>query len=321
MAAPNLDQLVASTWDRVVGDSPVDNKFNEFWMFDQLTSKNGGVVKVDGGATIQVPIEYANNTTFRSYSDMETLDVNRVDVFDAASYNWKEHGGTLVISQLEKFRNMGDSAKFDLLSGKIDNAMKSAKDNINTALFADGTARATDLHGIKLLVPADPTTSTSVGGINQNTFSFWRSKTLDDTGASGSTLRASMRTMYNNCSAGAFADHPTFGVTDQPSFELYESLLTANERYTDKSKGDAGFENDVLKFKGMKLAYDPACTAGNMYFLNPKYLKLYVAKSIFLKLGEPIEPTNQTVSVRKITSILQLIATNRRRLGVITTIA
>lgn len=320
MAAPNIGQLLASTWNKVVTDKPEDTIFNDLWLFNQLTA-GGAIKRIDGGAQIEMTLEYAKNTTFRSYSDMDTLDVTRVDVLDAAQYDWKEHGGTLTVSEIEKFKNMGDSRKVDILAAKIDNALESARDSINTAAFGDGTGNGgKDIHGLQQLVPTNPATGT-VGTINRATFTFWRSKQISGAGASFSILRASMRTLYNSCSAGAFTDHPTFGVTDQTSFEGYESLLTANERYTDKSEGDAGFKNEVLKFKGMKLAYDAACTAATMYFLNPKYINLYVAKSLWLKLGDPIEPTNQAVQVRKVLSILNLCVKQSRRLGVVTAIA
>lgn len=319
MPAPNVGQLTASTWERVVTDKPEDNIFNDLWLFNQLT-KGKAIKKVDGGNQIEVSLEYATNTTFRSLTDLETLDTSRIDVFDAARYAWKEHGGTLVISELEKFKNMGEGRKFDVLSAKIDNAINSAKTDLNTKFFADSSSNSKDPHGLQVLVPDDATTGT-VGQINRATFSFWRTKQITDGGTSYSTLRANMRTLYNNCSIGAFSKHPTFGVTDQTVFEGYEGLLTANERFTSKSDGDGGFDNEVIKFKGMKLAYDAQCKAGNMYFLNPEFLKLYVAKGIWLRLGDPVEPANQNAQIRKIYSILNLAVTQSRRLGVLTSIA
>ena len=320
MPDPNVGQLVASTWERVVGSKPEDNIFNDLWLFNRLTT-GGGIKRVDGGRLIEVPIEYAKNTTFRSYSDMETLDVNRVDVFDAARYDWKEHGGTVVISEIEKFRNMGEGRKFDVLAAKIDNAINSAKDSLNTAAFGNGTGNGgKDIHGLQQLVPDDPTTGT-VGGINRATFSFWRSKAIIDTGTAFNQLRANMRSIYNQCSRGAFSEHPTTIITTRTVMEGYEGLLTANERFDSKESGDGGFKNEVLKFKGAKMAYDEACGADRMYFLNEKSIKLYVAKGVFLRLGEQIEPANQSIYVQKIISILNLIVTQSRRLGVISSIA
>jgi hypothetical protein len=322
MADPNMGQLFASTWARVVSDKPEDQIFKDVWLFNRLTTKNGGMVKIDGGTNIEITLEYAVNTTFKSYNDMEALDVYKVDVFDAAEYNWKEHAGTVVVSLLEKFKNSGKARKFDVVAKKIENAIKSAKEDINGMLFGDGTGNGSkDWHGLQQLVPDTATTGT-VGGINRATFTWFRTNQITDGGASFSTLRANMRTLYNDCSDGAFSSHPTFGVTDQTVFEGYEGLLTTNERFTSKSDGDAGYKNEVLKFKGMKLAYDEEMGSGaRMYFLNEDAIKIYVAKGIFLQLGEEIEPVNQTIKVRKIVSIGNMVVSQSRRLGVLTSIA
>ena len=65
-----------------------------------------------------------------------------------------------------------------------------------------------------------------------------------------------MRSVYNQCSNGVAGDHPTFGVTTRTVFEAFEGLLLATERFTSKGEADGGFKNEVLKFKGCKLAYD-----------------------------------------------------------------
>lgn len=322
MADPNIGQLLASTWNRVITDKPEDNIFGDVWLFNRLTTKNGGLLKLDGGAEIEVTLEYAVNTTFKSYSDMEALDVYKVDTFDAAQYDWKEHAGTVVTSLIEVFKNSGKAKKFDILEAKIQNAIKSAKTDINEMLFADGTGNSSkDFHGLQQLVP-DVATSGTVGSIDRATFTWWRTNQATDGGASFSTLRASFREMYNDCSDGAFSSHPTFAVMDQAVFEGYEGLLTANERFTSKESGEGAFKNEILKFKGAKLAYDVEMAASaRAYFLNEDAIKLVFAKGIMLKLGEAIEPANQTVDVRKVVTIGNMIVKQSRRLGVITSIA
>jgi hypothetical protein len=320
MAAPNIGQLVAASYNRVVTDKPEDQIFSDRWLFDQFTTKNGGLKKVDGGNEIEVTIQYTTNTTFRSYSDMETIDVQRIDVFDAAQFSWKEHSGSITYSILQEFKNGGDTRKFELIAGLIENGVESHKNDISTALFGTVSSNSKNINGLQDLVADDPTTGT-VGNINRATFTFWRSNQITDGGASFSTLRANMRTMYNNCSNGMGGDHPTVIVTDQTVFEGYEGLLTTTERFTDKSSGDAGFKNEVLKFKGAKIAYDENTGASRMYFLNPKFIHLYVAKGIFMKLGKELEPVNQHSRTRKIHTIAQFVVRQSRRLGVITSIA
>lgn len=321
MANPNVGQIVATSWHRVVTDKPEDQVFGDRWLFDQFTTANGGLKKLDGGDQIEVTLQYATNTTFRSYSDMETLDVQRIDVIDAAQYDWKEHGGTITYSVIQEFKNSGEGRKTDVIASLIENAIESHKNDLSQSMYADGTGNmGKNILGLKALVPDDPTTGT-VGGINRATFTFWRSKQATSTGASFNLLRASMRTMYNNCSKGYSGQHPTVLVADQTTFEGYESLLTANERFTDKAKGDAGYENEALKFKGAKIGFDADCSSAHMYFLNPKFICLYVSKQYFMNLGKELEPVNQNVRSRKVLTIAQFVAKQPRRLGVLTAIS
>ncbi len=98
MSAPNLGQTVAMAWEAHVGTTPEDNIHNDYWLFNRL-SEGKSFDQVDGGRTVNGPIEYALNTTWRSYSDTEPIDVTRIDVFDEFSYAWKEYAGTVVLTR------------------------------------------------------------------------------------------------------------------------------------------------------------------------------------------------------------------------------
>lgn len=319
---PQNGQTIASSWEAVVGTKPEDQIFDEYFLLDRL-STGKSFLSVNGGRTINGPIEYAVNTTFKSYSDTEPLDTTRIDVFDEFSYAWKESAGTVTMSELEKAKNQGEGRKFDLLAGKLANLRNSARKALNEQLFSDGTGNGSkDIGGLAHVVPVDPTTGT-VGGISAS-YTFWRSQQAS--GAKSSTafdnLRSVMRSTYNNCSSGVNAKHPDYWVTDQTVFQGYEALLIANEQVTSKDKGqfDGGFKNEYAMFKGIPGSYDEDCTAGYMYFLNYANLKLAYQKGYWMKGFPSVDPSNQTVEIFKVMSIQNLISNNRRRLGVITAI-
>ena len=318
----NLGQTVASSWEAIVGTKPEDNIFDEYWLLDQL-SQGKSFLSVNGGRTIDGPIEYAVNTTVKSYSDTETLDTTRIDVFDEFTYNWKEYAGTVVMSELEKAKNQGDGQKFALLPAKLENLRNSMRKALNEGCFSDGTGNSSkDIGGLQLVVATDPTTGT-VGGINRATYAFWRSQQTTDNGTTFNALRANMRTTYNNCSSGVNAKHPDYWVTSQTVFEGYEGLLTTNEQVTskDKSQFDAGFKNEYAMFKGIPGSFDEDCVSDNLYFLNYANLKLAYQKGYWMKGFPAVDPANQTVDVFKVMTIANLISNNPRRLGVITSIA
>ena len=129
-----------------------------------------------------------------------------------------------------------------------------------------------------------------------------------------------MRKEYSSSCSTDKENSPTFAVTTQTVFEGYEGLLIANERFNAKSSGDGGFKNEVLKFKGMDLSYDNDCPSGSMYLLNPMFLKLVYKTGKWMKGRAPVTPANQTVDVFVVRTNCNLIATQPRRLGVITSI-
>lgn len=321
MPDPALGQLVASVLEKVAGEKPTDNVFTSQALLNLLKS-GSGFRSLSGGRVIEETLEYAENTTFRSYSDLETLDTTRIDVFDAARFEWKEIGGTVVISELEKARAQGPEAKFELATAKVNNAKNSLMATLNRQFYAVGTANGgKDIGGLALLVSSTPTTGT-VGGIDRGTFAFWRNR--QTSGAKTTTafdnLRGAMRTTYNNCSKGANAEHPEQFIFDQTAFQGYESTLTTNERFTDKSSGDGGFKNEVLKFKACKVTFDEDCPSATGYCLNSRNLKFNYPQGRWMKTFPAVTPANQTAEIIKMLVIGNMSVNNPRRLGVITAI-
>lgn len=322
MADPNVGQRIAANWELVVKTKPEDQIHDDYWLLNRLSQGNGFVGK-SGGDFITAPIEYALNGTVGSYSDLDIISTTRYDVFDRYEAQWKEHAGTYVISDLERDRNAGEGQVFDLRAAKLENLRQSIRADINEMLFGDGTGNnSKDFMGLKGLVSNTPTSGT-VQGVDRASYSFARNQQTagTQTASAFDNLRAAMRSIYNLCSNGISSDHPTFGVTTRAVFEGFEGLLLANERFTDKSVGDGGFKNEVLKFKGMLLAYDNDCPSGNMYFLNPKFLKLVYKTGAWMKAHAPARPVNQTADIVIIRTMANLFTTNPRRLGVVTAIS
>jgi hypothetical protein len=321
MPNPNAGQRVASNWEAVVGKGPEDNINNDYWVFNQL-SKGDAFMGLTGGDFIAAPLEYALNTTVSSYSDTDLISTTRIDTFDRAEYQWKEYAGTAILSDLEADRNAGEGTVFALLPAKLNNLKNSMRSAINTDLFSDGTGNSSKaIGGFQLIISSTPTTGT-VGAINRANFSFWRNQQTSGakTTSAFDNLRATMRSIYNLCSNGVADDHPDFAVTDRATFEGFDGLLLANERFTSKDSGDGDFKNEVLAFKGAKLSYDVACTAGVLYFCNTSYLKLAYKKGSWFKMLESIRPANQTLTVYPVRTMCNLITTNARRLGCVTAI-
>jgi hypothetical protein len=316
-----VGQRVAANWELVVKTKPEDQIHADYWLFNRL-SKGDGFVGKSGGDFITTPVEYAINGTVGSYSDLDPISTTRYDVFDRYEAQWKEYAGTYVVSDLEDDRNSGEGQVFDLRAEKLENLRNSIKNVFNTDFYAAGTANSSKTFtGLATLVSSAPSSGT-VQGVDRGAFTFARNIQVTGTQTTSAfdNLRASMRSGYNQASNGISGDHPSFGVTTRAVFEGFEGLLLANERFTSKESGDGAFKNEVLKFKGMDLSFDVACTSGVMYLLNPKVLKLVYKTGSWMKAQAPIRPANQTADVIVIRTMANLFATNPRRLAAITAI-
>lgn len=321
MPDPNVGQRVAANWEAVMGSKPEDQINDDYWLLNRF-SQGEGFEGRSGGDYIAVPIVYTLNGTVASYSDTDTISTTRTDFLDRYEIQWKEYAGTYVASELEKDRNAGEGSVFPLVPAKLQNLKDSFRSTLNSDMYGLGTANGSKvLTGLQALVSTTPTTGTSQA-INRANFAFARNQqtTGTKTTTAFDNLRAAMRSNYNLCSNGVADAHPTFAVTDRATFEGFEGLLIANERFAEKTNGDGGFKNEVLKFKGAMLAYDNDCPAGNLYFLNPKFLKLVYKTGSWMKARPAVNPANQTIDIVLIRTMCNLVALQPRRLGVVSAI-
>lgn len=322
MSDVNQGQVVATAWEYLHGGGPTDNIFLSQALIYQL--RDAYQEKASGGRLFEYTVEYAENTTFSSMGEMDTLDTTRIDVFDCARYDQKIYGGTVVVSELEGLRNAVENRKIDVIKDKLKNATNSNLAGLNRMLYGDGSGNGgKDFDGLSKIVATTPTTGT-VGGINAATWSFWRNKEVS--GAHTSTafdnLRSSLTSCFNQCSLGGVEKKPTGIITDRASFEGYEGLLVAIERLVkDSAKNDGNadiaFMNDAIQFKGVGLMYDEDATAGNAYVLNSNFLHLTVLKGGWMKMLDPVEPANQLTRVYRVMTVGNLCSDARRHLGVV----
>ena len=264
MSNPNFDALLSTTLANY-RDQLTDNVFNDRVLTNHLMSK-GRIRMVNGGTKIVEPLIYGQNTTVASYSGYDAISLTAQTGITAAEYEWKQYAASIAISGIEEAKNNGEQEIINLLEAKIMQAEESMREGFNTMFFSDGTGNSgKDWNGLGNLIEASGT----VGGINRATAGneYWRSY---EENTAGALTLAQMATAYNTVSVGN--DHPDMVLTTQTLFEKYEALLQPQLRYTDTKTADAGFQN--LLFKAAPVVFDAAAPAGNMYFINSKYLTL-----------------------------------------------
>jgi hypothetical protein len=148
--------------------------------------------------------------------------------------------------------------------------------NFNSATFIDP---------LPLTVKFDPTTSTSIGSVNQNLNSWWQNQTVDgstgnyNSSTSYSLMLKGIRHLKMLCSKGP-GGSPDVYLGDLAMHEQVESALAASHRNPDYQKADIPFENIMLY--GQPFVWDEnvadaksgstTITYGTIYALNTKFL-------------------------------------------------
>lgn len=284
-----------------------DNVFNARPLTYFLMDK-GRVRMLNGGTNIVEPLIYGENSTVSSYSGYDAVSLTPQSGITAAEYDWKQYAASIAISGIEEAKNNGEQAMVNLLEAKIMQAEESMKEGFNAMFFGNGTGNSSkDWNGLGNLVES----GNSVGGINGATESWWNSY---EENTAGALTLAQMTTAYNTVSVGN--DHPDMVLGTQTLFEKYESLLQPQLRYTDTKTADAGFQN--LLFKAAPVAYDVDCPAGNMFFLNSKYLTLVGHSDKWFEVTPFVRPEEKDARFSLVMCYGNLTVRNRKKQGKLT---
>ena len=316
MASPNLTEIVTTTLYKR-NKELADNVSTGNALLARLNEK-GNVRSASGGRQIVEELEYAENSTFQYYSGYETLDISPSDVFTAAVFDWKQAAVNVSASGLEtEIQNAGEEAVINLLEKRINNAMKTMRNNLSTGVYSDGTGTGGKQIGGLQAVVADAGTGT-VGGIDSSTYTFWKNQTSGDaTLASAANARTEMQAMWLETSRGP--DTVDFIVADAIVYGFFWDSLTAIQRVTDAESATAGFTS--LKFVTADVFYDgdSGIPSSHMYFLNTDYLYLrpHAARNVV-----PLEKKsaiNQDAMVVPVVWAGNLTCSNRSLQGVVYT--
>jgi hypothetical protein len=265
----NFDSLLATTVDNY-RKTLTDNIFRSRVLLWWLTEKNR-VRMLSGGVKIVEPLIYAEGQS-GSYGEWDAIQITPQEGISAAEYPWRQLFGTIAISGLEEAQNNGEEAVVNLLEAKVMQAEETMKTKLNRMLYADGTGNSgKDFLGLAALIGATGV----VGNIDSATAGneFWKSNVVDHAGTTTGVrplLIGWLTTPFNTVSDGNDTVDGIF--MGQGVYEIYESALTPNVRYTDTKSANAGFSN--LLFKQVPVYWDRDCPAGVVYGLNSKSISL-----------------------------------------------
>lgn len=281
----------------------------------------------DGGTSIAIPLEYANNVTYQRYSGLDLLNIAQSDVLSAAEFQWRNIAIHVVSSGNDLRINNGPSKIANLAKSRIRNAIHTFANNFSADMYADGSL-SNQIGGLQVLL-ADTGLGT-VGGIDSSAFPFWQCKVQSAAapmqGGAGITpsgtagiMESLMLPLYIATTRGN--DMCDMIVASDDYFTFYETGLSSQKLYTDSQSAEAGFM--ALRYKKAKVIYDgnSGMPASHMYFLNTKYIEVVAHQDANLTVvgdeGEGLRPINQDAAVVPILWMGNLTISNRSLMGVL----
>ena len=271
MAFPNISDIVATTIESR-SKSIADNVTKNNALLSKLEQR-GNTKPISGGSVIFQELSFAENGNAGWYSGYDLLPVAAQDVISAAQFDIKQAACPVVISGLEMLQNAGREQMIDLMEGRIGVAESTMANLLAGGVYSDGTANGgKQVTGLDAAVPVDPTTSATYGGINQQTWTFWRNQVLSGNSETSATIQGRMNTLWASLVRGL--DRPDLIVMDNIMWGLYMASLQAQQRFTSPSKGNLGFPS--IEFMDAEVVLDGGiggfATTKTAYFLNTKYL-------------------------------------------------
>lgn len=275
MASPNatFTEMVTTTLRHTKKGKVVDNVTKHNGLLTLM--KERGNIKTDaaGGYEIQIPLSYAENSTYQRFSGYDTLNIGASDVLSSAKYDWSQVAIHVTASGREVKMNNSQERMINLVKSRINVAFDTAANNMSIDLYSDG-ALSNQIGGLSHMITADGTGT--VGGIVAGTYTFWKNK-FGEIGTDATVfanVRNAMGLQWLATNRGT--DKPDLIVATHDLYSVYENGLQDNQRYGDAKMGALGFE--ALKYKSAPIIFDDNTNFGTtselMYFLNTKYLYL-----------------------------------------------
>jgi hypothetical protein len=334
----NYDAILSTTlfnYRRVLEDAISTS--NAFLFMLMKKSKNGYKKVSDLGERMALPLMYELGNA-DSYSGYDVLDTTPTDGLTMAFFNWSQASVPISISGIEEKKNGGEERIVSLLESKTKQAELGLQEFFNkrmlqgnggttiTSPYTSPMNGSTFIDPLPLQVAYDPTTSTTVGNINQNTSPWWRNQTKNSVSTTFAGFLKELRNARNNTSKGP-GGAPDLHIADQATAELYEAALAASHRNPSYQSADIPFDN--VSFYGKPLTWDEfvadaqggsatqSTSSGSWYMLNTQFWGLRVHSGTNFTPTPFTKPENQDARTAHILWLGAMGVSNRRKQGVV----
>lgn len=343
----NLDTVLTLAFANS-GDAIADNISKNNAVFYELKKAGGtrGIAQLD--PYIEIPLRKGLGNA-EWYQGWDTLGTQPTDNVTAAQFDWKQLACPAGVNRREMRVTSAGKVK-EIVQDKIDEAQLTMTEAFNRALLqgnvnaggniydpiVSGSTSRTGIEPLPRLVyyqaalsQGQVTTSLSVGGINQATYSFWRNWSHDMTGITTyAAFLAAMDQMYENTTKGPgggadliVCDHATRSLWNSAYYQVFRRNMDSDNNYP--------FDN--LKFRNARIVCDElipnvhsntadtsvSTGLGSAFFLNTKFMGMRYDTECNFVLTDMQKPVNQDGKVGHVMWMGNTVINNRRKFGVV----
>ena len=249
----------------------VSNNNSLFYMLN----KRGNIKLVGGGRTFTHPVYHLQNSSFKSYAKLDTINTPIMDDITRAEYDIKCVAGSLVLSTMEEAMNAGSKEGLIKLAKEVkEGAIISMRKVMGEQVWKTGVL-ANDMDGLPSLIEDTPGTST-IGGIDSSdSANTWWKAQVGSTVTNFDSSHDGTYQLNRLLTAATFGNEgPTACFTTKANYSLYEQDLTGQIRYMKTELADSSFRH--LAFATMPVLFDDNCPTNYFYMvdLNSIWLQL-----------------------------------------------
>ena len=303
--------------------------------------KSGAWTTEPGGLLITKDLMYELGT-FDSYDGYDELDDTPADGITQVNYEWRQ-GATAITYSMKEIKQNKHRLE-NLVEAKIKQAEMGAIETFNRAFLLGSIAGSgaslitpyvstvngsSFINPLPLLVKYDPTSSTVIGNLNQNTYTWWRNHTAASAATTYDGLLLEFDAMYDKCTRGPGGE-PNLIFMDETSKQLLN--FAYYQRYRSPMTRDGDYPFDNLMFRKAKIVWDQylpdvytgvesTATYGSAFFLNTQFFDVTVEEDTNFVQTEFRKPPKGDSRLAHILWMGQSTIVNRRKQGVIGKIA
>lgn len=277
--------------------------------------------RVVNGRELVMPVSTGsstNTTWFRGGTTLAT-NVDEVGTFQKAIIAYISDFAA--IWKTEAWENSGMEKKLDIFQDRLDNAINTIVNTMETALWSantdttEGTQEA--VMGIQHLIDPSPSSGTC-WGLNRANITQHRNQAVAVTDTFANVGFGALDDLLVAVTGTSGVDKPSLGLTTSVICDaIGQEMQDRHQLTTLAGRVEAG-ASDVV-YKSMPIIYNDLAASGTIRAINWKYVRLFQQGGALFQTEEQTTPPNQAMHrALRIFASIQWGITQHRRQGVIT---